>query len=129
MAWLHEILYVVVVATVPVVAKFLISYLETRRAEAQVKLEKRVFEDTVLETTDLIKKAVDTTSQTYVDSLKQSGKFDAEAQKEAFQRSFENVKTLLDNDSKQLLETAYSDLDKWIELQIESYIRSQKKEK
>lgn len=129
MNWLHEILYVIVVATVPVVAKFLISYLEARRAEAQVKLEKQVFEDTVLETIDLIKKAVDTTSQTYVDSLKQSGKFTEEAQKEAFQKSFDNVKTLLDKDSKDLLATAYSDLDKWIELQIESYIRSQKKEK
>jgi hypothetical protein len=74
----------------------------------------------------VIRDAVDTTSQTYVDALKKAGNFTEESQKIAFSKTFETVKALLDEETKTLLETAYTDLDKWIEVQVESYIKAKK---
>lgn len=94
----------------------------------QLKLEKN--DDlytkylTMLENT--ITSCVLATTQTYVDSLKQQGKFDVEAQKEAFRRTYNNVLTILTEDAKQYLTAVFGDLETYITAKIEAEVNRTK---
>lgn len=75
---------------------------------------------------DLIIKIVGATNQTFVKSLKDSDEFGEAQAKEAFNKTFSNVKDLLDAKSKETLEKVYGDLDKYLENAIENEVRKQK---
>lgn len=62
------------------------------------------------------------TNQTYVDSLKAEGKFDLEAQKIAFQKTYDAVMAILSDDAKQYLISAIGDLDKFVTDKIEAQV-------
>lgn len=70
--------------------------------------------------------AVKETTQTYVDSLKKQGTFDAEAQKEAFNRTFATAKGLLTEIAVDAITLVYGDVDKWLKSKIESKVAENK---
>lgn len=70
--------------------------------------------------------AVTTTTQTYVDNLKKSGEFTAEAQQEAFKRAKEKALALITQDAKNALEALYGDFNEWLTLQIETTVKDLK---
>ena len=76
---------------------------------------------------DIITKAANTTTQTYVDALKKEGKFDAEAQKKAFQMTMTAVLTLLNDETKKAIVETYGDLQKWLITEIENAVFEGKK--
>lgn len=63
-----------------------------------------------------------TTQQTYVDSLKKQGKFDFEAQKQAFQDTYAAVFRLLPQEAYEYLKTITADLDQYIMSMIETKV-------
>jgi hypothetical protein len=67
-----------------------------------------------------------TTQQTYVDSLKKAGTFDAEAQKIAFDNTRQAVVNILSNDAKVYLSAAYGDLEQFIVQKIEAEVYKNK---
>jgi hypothetical protein len=67
-----------------------------------------------------------TTQQTYVDSLKKAGSFDAEAQKVAFDNTRQAVVNILSNDAKEYLSAAYGDLEQLIVQKIEAEVYKSK---
>lgn len=66
------------------------------------------------------------TTQTYVDSLKKQGKFDADAQKIAFQKTYDNVMTILTEDAKAYLTNAVGDLQAYVQNKIEAEVLNNK---
>ena len=62
------------------------------------------------------------TTQTYVETLKKQGKFDKEAQEQAFLMTFNAVSGLLTKESKKYLNEAIEDLDLYIKQKIESEV-------
>lgn len=66
------------------------------------------------------------TSQTYVDSLKKQGTFDVEAQKVAFNMTYEAVIKLLTNEATEYLNEAVGDLSLYITQKIESQVNLNK---
>ena len=66
------------------------------------------------------------TTQTYVETLKKQGKFDKEAQEQAFLMTFNAVLGLLTKESKKYLNEAIEDLDLYIKQKIESEVNINK---
>lgn len=66
------------------------------------------------------------TNQTYVESLKLQGKFDAEAQKIAFQKTYDAVMLILTEDAVKYLNEALGDLDAYVNTLIEAQVNLQK---
>ena len=62
------------------------------------------------------------TTQTYVDSLKKQGAFDADAQKVAFTKTYTNVMRILTEDAKEYLQNALGDLESYVYNKIESEV-------
>ena len=121
---IHEVLYVVIIAVVPVLAKYIVDLLNSKRDEISARAESFAFQDAILRAIQLVQDAVDTTSQTYVEALKKEGKFDSESQKKAMDMTIQSVEKLMDKDMKDLINTVYLDFDEWVRVQIESYIKN-----
>ena len=78
---IQEILYLIITGIVPLLITYGIIFLKVKIKEQEKKLENDQLIKYIDAATDAISKAVLTVSQTYVDTLKKEGKFDAEAQK------------------------------------------------
>ena len=76
--------------------------------------------------TETITSCVIATNQTYVETLKKQGKFDAEAQKEAFNQTLTAVEQLLNEDAKQYLIEIYGDLNEYLTKRIEATVNLNK---
>lgn len=69
---------------------------------------------------------VQTINQTYVDTIKKEGKFDEEAQKEAYNRCLVTVKAQLMPDLIDYITKNFGDMDEYLRSLIESTVRSLK---
>ena len=75
---------------------------------------------------DTIANAVLATTQTYVDSLKSAGKFDLEAQKEAFKKTYDAVMKVLTDEATTYIVTAVGDLETYVTNKIEAQVKVSK---
>ena len=75
---------------------------------------------------DTIISCVLATTQTYVDGLKKQGKFDAAAQKIAFEMTYKNVMAILTDDAKEYLQSAIGDLQVFVNNKIEAEVLATK---
>lgn len=73
---------------------------------------------------ELVRNSVLAIQQTYVDALKKEGKFDEEAQKEAFERCLEYIKTNMPKDVKDWLDANSGDVEAYLRGLIEAQIAS-----
>lgn len=71
---------------------------------------------------EIVLSAVKSVFQTYVDSLKKRGDFDAEAQKTALNKATVIIKSQLGTELIDYIKKNYGDLDAWISTQVESTI-------
>ena len=101
----------------------LIVYIGIKKKEIQDKTES----DTVDRYLDMLEvtitDAVLTTTQTYVEALKNKNAFDAEAQKTAFKMSYDAVMKVLTDDAKKYLQTIVGDLQTYITNKIEAKVK------
>lgn len=73
-----------------------------------------------------IQNAVLATTQTYVESLKKQGKFDAEAQKLAFKQTYDAVMNVLTADAVRYITVIVGDLETYVTNKIEANVKLSK---
>ena len=120
---MNQILLNVLATVVTCIILPLISFLGVKLTQwlnTKIKDEKgqKLFDTAV----DIVINAVRSVFQTYVESLKNSGNFNADAQKIAFNLAKSIVLKQLSDDAKQYIATNYGDLEEWIRNQIEASI-------
>lgn len=123
---LKELLFAVITAAVPIISYYITKFLKASFEKVMAEKDNQVFNKTLIEVHELIESVVTYTSQTYVDSLKAEGKFDKESQEVALNDTLETVKDLLSEESKEVLETLYQDVETWLLVQIESKVKKLK---
>ena len=72
---------------------------------------------------DTITQCVLATTQTYVDSLKKEGTFDADAQKVAFTKTYTNIMNILSDEAKEYLTNILGDLEVYVYNRIEANVK------
>ena len=75
---------------------------------------------------DTISSAVLATTQTYVESLKNKGEFDLEAQKIAFQQTYDAVMKVLTDDAIKYITEFVGDLEAYVTTKIEAEVNMSK---
>lgn len=125
-AILTTIIQVVIIPAVPVLITFLVKFLKTKADQTTTKINNDLVRQYMQEAIDAVLQAVTYTSQTYVDTLKKEGKFDAEAQKVAFNTAKNLALQLLTEDAKEMITDLYGDLTVWIDSKIEQTVKEQK---
>lgn len=117
---------VVIIPSVPIVAKYLVDALREWAESKALEMENSAIAEYLIDITDIISQAVISTTQTYVDSLKSQGKFDAEAQKIAFEMTKNTVRVLLTEDAVEFIAKMYGDVDLWLDTKIEQMVKETK---
>lgn len=125
---LQNLLLSILVAIAPVLTGFLVTYIKKKTSELSIKISNAKINDKINQAVQIITDAVETTTQTYVETLKKEGNFNKEAQEKAFMTSKQAAIDLLSEDTVMLIRETYGDFDKWIEMKIESLVRKTKLE-
>lgn len=111
-----------------ILTTFLILFISKKSKELQAATDNELYAKYIDMLEKTVINCVIATNQTYVDALKAQGKFDAEAQKEAFNRTYNAIKDILAEDAKVYLEEALGDLDAYIINLIEAQVKENKED-
>lgn len=109
-----------------VLTAFLIVFISKKAQELKAKTNNELYSKYIDMLEQTIINCVIATNQTYVEALKAEGKFDAEAQKIAFQKTYDSVMAILSEDAKTYLNEAIGDLQTYIINQIEAQVNLNK---
>ena len=121
-----ELLRTVVLAAVPVCATFLCKGIAALAKYLTERTDDALMQKYLAEVSDAVQTAVAMLNQTYVDSLKQAGKFDEDAQRRALAKAYTKAEEMLTAEAREFLVRAYGDLDSYIISKVEAEVRAQK---
>lgn len=124
---LNQIFQLCVVPLLGVLTTFLVQLIRKKTAEivdAETDTKSKKYIQLL---SDAITNCVIATNQTYVDSLKNKDAFDEEAQKVAFEKTYQAIIKTLNDDAYKYLQEVYGDLETYIKTKIESEVKTQKK--
>lgn len=127
---LNNLLYAVLTVAVPVLLAEIVPFIKAQIEKSNVITEvtKNEWLNSVInEAMSNIMDSVLYVNQTYVDSLKNSGKFNKESQKEAFTLAYNEAIKLISEEAKEVISKTYGSLDQWIYMQIEIAVNNAKK--
>ena len=126
---INQIFQLCIIPLLGVLTGFFVKWINAKSKEIQTNNDDALGNKYIQMLTDTITTCVIATNQTYVEALKQQGKFDAEAQKEAFKRTTEAVLEVLSEDAKKYLTEVYGDLYKYIDEKVEATVNEAKTQK
>ncbi len=119
---ISSVFTVVIIPVLIVLTKYITNWIAVKAEELKEKAKTELDYKYLSLLQDTITKCVLQTQQTYVDSLKKQGKFDLEAQKKAFQDTYDAIYHLLSDEALMYLSELLPDLSKYITSSIESQI-------
>lgn len=123
---LYQIFELCVIPLLGVLTMYLVQFIRKKSQEITDKTDSELANKYIRMLTDTITTCVIATNQTYVESLKKQGKFDAEAQKEAFKLTYNAVMAVLTDEAKHYLAAIYGDLTAYITTRIEAEVNVSK---
>lgn len=120
---LQQIFELCVIPLLGVLTTYLVKLIRKKNKELDAKVSKEVSKKYIDMLADTITDCVISTNQTYVDALKEANAFDKEAQKKAFELTYNKIMNVLTEDAKEYLTTIYGDLEIYITTKIESEVK------
>lgn len=126
MEMLAQIFEVCIIPLLGVLTAYFIKFVNAKSAEIGTNVKNETQKKYLEMLNNTITDCVIATTQTYVDSLKKQGTFDAEAQKVAFTMTYEAVVKLLTDEATEYLNEAVGDLNLYITQKIESEVNLNK---
>lgn len=124
--FLQDLFYIVLTAAIPLCLKFLYSWVTSVVEEKTQNMDNAQLKEYINSAVQAVMKAVLSTYQTYVDSLKKQDLFDDEAQKKAFQMAKDAAMLMITEDVKAAVEEMYGDFNAWIDNTIEQFVKANK---
>jgi hypothetical protein len=129
MEWLpllYEILQVCVIPLLGVLTAYLVKFINVKSVEIQANVDNDMADKYIKMVADTVSACVIATNQTYVEALKKNNAFTAEAQKEAFNLTYNAVMAILTNEAKEYLAEIYGDVAAYITNKIEAEVNISK---
>lgn len=124
---ISQIFEICIIPILGVLTGFIIKFINVKSNELTAKTNNEIAQKYTLMIANTIKHCVETTNQTYVDSLKKQSKFDEQAQKEAFQKTLNAVIASLSLDAIKYINETTRDMNTYLTQLIESTVKSSKK--
>ena len=125
MDWMNIVSQLFEIVIFPLLAigtVYVITLIKAKIQELKLKKDNELYTKYFTMLEDTIINCVISTTQTYVEALKKEGKFDADAQKIAFTKTYTNVMAILSKDAKKFLEEAIGDLETYVYNTIEAEV-------
>jgi hypothetical protein len=129
MEWLpllYEILEVCIIPLLGILTAYVVKFINIKSVEIQNKVENDNADKYIGMVADTVSACVIATNQTYVEALKKQNAFTAEAQKEAFNLTYNAVMAILTEEAKAYLAEIYGDVAAYITNKIEAEVNISK---
>ena len=123
---LTAIFEVCIIPLLGILTTFFVKWVNAKSEEIKTNIDDATLKKYMDMLSDTITSCVVATNQTYVETLKAQGKFDAEAQEVAFQMTSTAVIEILSDEAKIYLTTAVGDLQTYITKKIEAEVNGNK---
>ena len=123
---LYQIFEVCIIPLLGILTTFIINFIRTKTKEINVSHDNEILIKYTTMISDTITNCVIATNQTYVEALKKEGKFDLEAQKKAFNLTYEAVLGILSDEVKNYITSIHSDINLYITNLIEAEVNRNK---
>ena len=124
-----QIMEVCIIPLLGVLTAYFVKWVNAKSAEIQTKIDNDTADKYIAMLDKTITDCVIATNQTFVESLKSTGTFDAAAQKEAFDRTMKAVMNILSEDAIEYLTEAVGDLQVYMTKKIEAEVNINKIQK
>lgn len=126
MELLFQIFEVCIIPLLGALTVYFIQYLNTKSKEIKTSIKNEEVQEYITMITQTVTDCVIATNQTYVESLKKQGKFDADAQKVAFEKTLAAVLGILSEDAKDYISKATGDINNYLTNLIEATVNANK---
>ena len=116
MDWLELLYKLVEVCLIPllgILTAYAVKFIKIKGDEIAVKLNNEKANKYIALVSQTITDCVIATNQTYVEALKKDNAFSADAQKAAFQMTYDAVMAVLTDDAKDYIVAIYGDLSEY----------------
>ena len=121
-----QIFEVCIIPLITVLTAYFVKWINIKTEELKEETKNEKTEKYLDMLNNTITNCVIATTQTYVDTLKAQGAFDMEAQKTAFNMTYEAVAKLLTDEAAEYLNEAVGDLNLYITQKIEAEVNLNK---
>lgn len=121
-----QIFQICIIPLLGILTTFLITWIKSKKDALKQQTDSELAKKYLDMLDNTITDCVIAMNQTYVNSLKQQGKFDSEAQKKAFTDVYNKVIAILGQDAIEYLNSAVGDLNEYITSKIEKEVSSNK---
>lgn len=125
---LNKVFNICIFPLIGILTVFLVQIIKTKIEDIKAQSQNELMNKYIDLLGQTITDCVIATNQTYVNALKDENVFDAEAQKEAFRRTYEAVMGILSDDAVEYLEAVYGDLSEYITQKIEAEVNKNRRE-
>lgn len=122
MVLLQQIFEMCIVPLLGIITVYIVNYIKAKTVELNTSNTNEILVKYLTMLSDTVCDCVIATNQTYVNALKAQGKFDAEAQKVAFEMTYQAIIAVLSDDAKTYLTNMYGDLTIFITNMIEAEV-------
>lgn len=126
MELITQIFEVCIIPLLGVLTGFLVKWINSKINQVAENTDNELQKKYLNMLNETITSCVTATTQTYVDTLKKQGAFDAEAQKQAFNMTYQAVVALITDEASEYLNEAVGDLQLYIQQKIESEVKINK---
>ena len=120
---LQQIFELCVIPLLGILTTYLVKLIRKKNKELDEKVSNKISKKYIDMLADTITDCVVSTNQTYVDALKEANAFDKEAQKKAFELTYNKIMNVLTEEAKEYLTAIYGDLEIYITTKIESEVK------
>ena len=125
---LNSIFKLCIVPLLGILTAYLVNLIKKKSNELQEIANNELANKYIGILTEIVINCVIATNQTYVDGLKDKNAFDVEAQKNAFEMTYNAVMRLLTDEAIDVLEEAFGDVSLLVTKMIETRVNYNKKE-
>ena len=126
MVLLQQIFELCVIPLLGVLTAYAVSFIRAKTSELKTNHSNELLGKYVTMLSDTVCDCVIATNQTYVETLKNKNAFDEEAQKTAFEKTYNAVISILSAEAKEYLTSIYGDLSVYIMNMIEAEVNRSK---
>lgn len=121
-ALLQEIFFTCLLPLIGILCSYGIAFMQKKVKEMQVNANNDLFNKYSDMLMGIIETCVIATNQTYVDELKEQGRFGPEEHDIAYHKTFDAIKALLTEEMQKVLTEVYTDLDFYISQLIQEQV-------
>ena len=129
MDWLNilqQIFELCIIPLLAIITRSLVIYISTKKDELKNKTDNELAKKYLDLLNDTIANCVIATNQTYVEALKKENAFTADAQKAAFEKTYQAVIATLSEEAKKYQPEVEGDLQTYITQKIEASVNQNK---